>query len=177
SGLKDMATPGCQLTVSLEVNREQSFIQVEARFERDDNDPVAFSKFQTMRYRFHVFAIKGPQQLVFTTLKKLPRSLEKNEQAKRLFARGELHELHIEFDSKHLVAEGIKDKYNFRTSKLVKHAKQFANIQEKGHFKIIVQLEGQGFQKRLEVLKKKMQLEWRTPPFSEYIAKGSGRYT
>ena len=171
--------PECKLKAKLVFDREQSCIELEARFARDDAS-MTFSTVQKMSLRFYVKSIDNPEYMQCRLVEKedqIPVGLQPYAKAHTYFKRNELWLVELEYIPDRVVTEGLFDKLGFTDAEKNRCVTVLRQVPKTNDIKLFMRLNSNTFSSLLDQLKKKMRYEANCPPFREYIDKRSGRYT
>ncbi|KAL8729456.1 MAG: hypothetical protein Q9166_004704 [cf. Caloplaca sp. 2 TL-2023] len=178
AGIKGILDDSCNISLAFQIEKEDSCIEVRASFNKDIRSDADFSKFQNMAFRFDANGLEHEDALAFKQVKTLddaPPSLQQVSKVKTMVERGELFSLTIEFNPELIVGEGIEDARAFNTPRKIQAADVFRTIDEKTEFTVYAQLTKK-MQAALEILEKKMSLEYQARKFPEYMGQRTGNY-
>ena len=167
---------GFDLTTSLVFDREQSCVEIEARFVRENSSMSP--QYQKMFVRFYVDSVEDLEYLTCTSVDnvdQLPPGLANISRAVKYCKRNELWVLDLEYIKTKIVTEGLDDNLDFADPAKLHAVDVLRQLRAVTEVSLFVRLTSILFFKTLDLLKKKMRYELFSPPFSEYIAK-SGNY-
>ena len=170
-------TPGFDLRVRLWFDREQSCIELRAKFKKEGT--TATEKHQKMFVRFYVDAAEDPGDWQFTRVVEetdLPPELADLPIARKFFKRGELHVLDMEYVNSNVITEGLQDRLQFTDARKLRYVEILRRLLKATNVKLFMRIRTDDFVQAFEKLKQKMKYERHIPPFHEYVAK-SGKYT
>ena len=104
-----MSSNGFDVEVVLVFDREQSYLEIRARFEREDA-AIPSSQYQRMNVKFYADSLEDPRYWSCTkveTVDDLPSGLRTVPKALKYWERGELWLLDLEYITSNIVAEEV----------------------------------------------------------------------
>ena len=166
---------GFDLKTRLMFDREQSCVELEARFERENSSMA--HQYQKMFVRFYVDCVEDPKYWTCTKVNvdQIPPGLAMFLRAVKYCERDEIWVLDLEYIRTNIVTEGLNDHLDFADPAKLHAVDVLRQLRAVTDVRLFLRLTSASFPKTLDLLKKKMRQELSTPPFSEYIAK-SGNY-
>ena len=169
---------GFDLQVAFVFDRQQSHIEIRARFDKK-GAPTASGQYQRMSVKFYADSLEYPKYWTCAKVDKveeLSAGLMTIPKALKLWKRGELWVLNLEYVTANIVPEGIYDRLQFTDTAKVQGVETLRQLFKGNEVKLFVRLTSSTFAETLAQLKIKMGDELLHPPFQEYISK-AGRYT
>ena len=173
-----MSSNGFDVEVIFVFDREQSYLEIRARFEKEDA-AMSSSQYQRMNVKFYADSLEDPRYWSCTKVEKvddLPSGLKTVPKFLKYWERGELWLLDLEYITSNIVAEGIYDRLRFSKTAKLQCVETLRQLLKATEVQLFVRLTSDTFAQKLVQLKVKMRHELFNPPFQEYMSE-AGRYT
>lgn len=164
----------CQLQVSLNFHREQSSIDIRARFDREDLSRRPFKEqvmiIQIFANAFDTMSTTTLEQVV--SEEALPPRLKLNPRAVNLVKSGNLSVLNLNYHPEKLHPIGLHNELDFSDANKLKFLKILQEIPQTSSIQIFLPCATDSiFGRTFNVLKSKLEMEWIQQPFSQYRSK------
>ena len=158
---------GFDIQVAFVFDREQSYIEIRARFEKEDT-AMSSSQYQQMNVKFYADSLENPKYLSCTKVEKpedLSSGLMTIPKALKYWKRGELWVLNLEYLKENIVPEGIYDRLRFTDTSKLQCVETLRQLFKGTEVKLFIRLTSDTFAQTLAQLKIKMRDELLHPPF------------
>lgn len=169
---------GFELEVLFVFDREQSYLEIRARFEKE-NGAVLLPEYQRMSVKFYADSLRNPKYWSCSKVDKtegLSSGLKTQSKTKKYLERGELWLLDLEYVTENIVAEGIYDRLEFAEKSKIQAVNALRQLFKVNDVKLYLQVTNDSCAQALAHLKVKLKDELVNPPFQEYMSRAR-RYT